>query len=467
MQDPSVVHPPGPRRHTARRRRPTSRWQGRSLRPLNTGRLAATSAHLVTMMLVIGVAAPAAGATTRTHAGIAEQKRTTSTSPAGTADMTLYGSPGSGAILTDLLSGSSGDDPESTASASADGGVVEVRLFGREVVRAGGSRAEAGPGGSSSNATVLSVLGHELIGARSRSRNGSGTSETGYLSESCAATNGVICLALLYGRASSSDDEGSSSASSDTALVSACVGGNQQRPDDHCDGPVGATVGESRSRASHDKRSGESKSSQSNSGADVCIGGEDERSGRCDGVGAVLLSSSSRSGASPGKEPTSESAASLATIEAGGEKVVSIDQSADVSVPPGCPSGSVACLSLNQTRSSAASGGSSRARVLGAEVLPDEDGDGVLGAGAGESGTSASGDNAVLGTRTRPPASAASRGAGGDGSMIQGVLATTGVGVTPLAVFGFLSIIAGAFVTRRSSGAGASNAFRGNLLHEG
>lgn len=347
------------------------------------------------------------------------------------------------------------ESQEEPASARAEGGVVEVRAFGREIVRAGGTGSQSGNEGSSSDATVLSVLGHEVIGAHSGSRNGSGSSQTGYLTESCEATGGSVCLALLYGRASSSDDQNSTSGSSDTALVSACIGGEQESPEQHCDGPVGATVGESHSRSSQNKRTGEAESTQSSSGADVCIGGENERTGKCDGVGAVLLSSQARSEASPGEEGTGGAESSVATLEVGGQNVATVDES--TAVPPGCrEEESETCLSLNDKDANAESGGSgSSGRVLGVEVLPDESGEGVVSGAAGESATSASAGEKVRGERLTRPDSTGPQVAGANAQRAQGAfaLAATGAGVLRVSVVGLLLIAAGLFMMRRQPSA--------------
>lgn len=281
------------------------------------------------------------------------------------------------------------------ATATAEGVVVDIALMDQEVVRLSGTSAGTGSDGSSADVTVLSVLGHEVIGAHASSDGGPSESETGLATESCEASGGALCLSLLYGRATASETGSSSTGTGDAALGSACVGGEQTTPVEECDGAVGLTIGESHSRASQDKGDRSAESSQSTSGVDLCLGGEN-RAGTCEGLGVILLSSSSESSAAPGTQ-RGEAEASTAVVEAGGEEQVALDQPGSIAVPPGCPAdASVVCVTLNDADTSAKA---PTAAAADAVVVPRADGDVAAGGVSRSASTASAPPSAVLGGR--------------------------------------------------------------------
>ncbi|HVL65585.1 MAG TPA: hypothetical protein VM573_10500 [Actinomycetota bacterium] len=338
-----------------------------------------------------------------------------------------------GSVETTEGGGSQGDDEEQgvtvsdgpaggSASATASGGVVRVELLGQEIIAIGQSSAETDDEGSSSDATFLRVLGHKVIGSDAESSgNNDSRSEQGYLMESCEATGGAICVALLYSNAESSSREesgqnGSSSSKesrSDTSGASFCIGGSEEYDprEGNCDGIIGGTVLESHSKASQEtssssgededgntysESSGSSEADQETNGATVCVGGENE-DGHCDGIGASVLHAESHSEASSDGEKSNEQDSHIVAVDAAGEEQVAIDQSGDI--PPGCSDAesNTVCISLNDNNSDAeAEGGAGgNATVLGVEILSDGDdstGDGA----AGEAGTGADAEGGLV-----------------------------------------------------------------------
>lgn len=284
-----------------------------------------------------------------------------------------------------------GGDNDRWATASAEGGVLRASVGGNEIVRAGSTGAKTDRDHSaSSDATVLALFGHEVIGAHSKAHDGSSEAETGYLTETCEASDGALCVALLYGRAASDDNRSSSSAESDTALASACAGGNRHDPTEQCEGGVNAEVGRSHSDASQDKSAGSAEANQVSDGAAVCLGGHNDQTGACDGLGVTVLHAESHSSASPdGSDGSSDS--SIVAVDAGGEEQFAVDQEGDISVPPGCPEGqSLVCITLNSDTDADAGGGSGDgATAIEVALLPDDGGDNAADGQAGQAVTDA------------------------------------------------------------------------------
>jgi hypothetical protein len=291
--------------------------------------------------------------------------------------------------------------------AQASGAVVDVTIAGQDVVKVSESKTQSDPNGGSGETTVLAVAGHRIIGSDSSSSQGTSASTVGFLTETCSATNGAVCLALLYGKTTS---EAGTTNSSDayTAVAHACVGGNEKETEAHCEGPIGVTVGESRSHSAYDAN-GSARANESSTGADICLGGENEQ-GVCEGIGVVLLHASSSAEASPRRQGTSDGRSSIAIIEAGGEEQTSLSQSDTIEVPPGCPEGgSLLCVGLNQGESSATAGGAaSGQRVIEIDVLPGAIGGEDLASGIlSNAGTGVQAEDAAMGRREPPVVAAA------------------------------------------------------------
>jgi len=325
-------------------------------------------------------------------------------------------------------------EQEAHAAASSSGSVVDLDVMGEDALTVSESSSSAGQsqsggsssGGSSSKATLLSVLGQELWGAEANSEEGANERE-GLLLEVtdqiCSGTGGQLCVSLLYEERTSSKDDGNSEkksvasvcaggeqeqashdcdgpvsltvgyagasahedengseSSSDTAVLDACVGSEGHSASDTCDGPIGGRVAESHSDSASETDSPEegdqsAESGAENSAAEVCAGGENAKTGMCDGVGAVVLHSESYSSANTQGGSKSEGLAQTVALEAEGEEQFSITEETEISVPPDCPEQSIVCLFLNTVESEAEAGkagGSATAVVI-------EVGDGILG----------------------------------------------------------------------------------------
>ena len=325
-------------------------------------------------------------------------------------------------------------EEEAHATASSSGSVVDLDVLGEEALTVSESSSAAGQsqsggsssGGSSSKATLLSVLGQELWGAEANSEEGANERE-GLLLEVtdqiCSGSGGQLCVSVLYEERTSSkadgnseeksvasvcaggeqeqashdcdgpvsltvgyagasahEDENGSESSSDTAVLDACVGSEAHSASDTCDGPIGGRVAESHSDSasetdSPDEGDQSAESGAENSAAEVCAGGEDAKSGMCDGVGAVVLHSESYSSANTQGGSKSEGLAQTVAIEAEGEEQFSITEETVIALPPDCPEQSIVCLFLNTVESGAEAGKAGGS----ATAVEIEVGDGILG----------------------------------------------------------------------------------------
>ncbi|MCA1833195.1 MAG: hypothetical protein ABR548_01355 [Actinomycetota bacterium] len=325
-----------------------------------------------------------------------------------------------------------------TSSAHAEGFILQLVISGNEIVKASSTEADTRSGQSSADATVLAVLGHELIGAHAASSGGSAESETGYLTESCDASSGSLCLALLYGHAQSQDGTAASSGKSDTAGASACAEGNQARPEDNCGGPIGLTVAESHSTASQDKTTGAAEATQSVTGGDLCVGGENDE-GTCTGLGIVVLHSEAESKAAPGSGSSSGDS-SILTVESGGEEQFSLDQPGTIALPPDCPTGgSLVCLTVNDVDTSATAVAPSASATVADIVVVPMTGGAVAGGTGSHSGTNASAGPRVKGVTRRAPPPAPAR------------LPTTGLSLALLLLMSASALAVGSRLRRQST----------------
>lgn len=279
----------------------------------------------------------------------------------------------------------------SSATASADGAVLEIQAAGKDVLVIGrtGSSAEQDRT-ASAHGSVLAAAGHEIVGSRADSGGGQSSSSTGYLTESCDLSSGSVCLALLYGRSSAQQSGSSSFAESYASLLSVCMGGSAERPEERCDGLIEARIAESRSSAQQDQESGLSYGEQEVRGADACVGGTADANGTCEGIGVGLLHSGSSSRATSSGR-TASTRGSVATVEAGGQERLSLLEPEHLSLPPGCAGDALVCATVNRHRSAASSGtGESNREATRVEAAKDAaDGDDVLSGTASRSNAGA------------------------------------------------------------------------------
>jgi hypothetical protein len=131
--------------------------------------------------------------------------------------------------------------------------------------------------------------------------------------------------------------------------VGACLGGGQVG--EACDAPVQAGVGESRSEADREQRSGRTTASSSSRLASLCligpalpIPGLDATDG-C-GLGVTALSSEGRAD-SGGAQPAATRDSSVAGVTIAGQEQ-EIDQTEAVELPENCTTPSALCAFLNQ-----------------------------------------------------------------------------------------------------------------------
>lgn len=266
---------------------------------------------------------------------------------------------------------SSSEGTDAGTETTADGNNLRVDVAGQEVLRAGGSEASAGGGNSSSGTTLLAVLGHQILGTSSEhDQTGWEESTFGTLGFTCAASDGALCVDLLYGH---SWADGSSS-SSDTDAAYLCLAGGQTAPDETCEGPVALRVLDSHSDAS------DSGSRQSSEGARLCLGNEDA-DGVCQGVGVSVLESDSTNDGGGGEDGTT----TLGSLEAQGAEQGSVGDPQAIDAPPDCPDGgSLICVNLNDDNST--DDGDEGRETVDGDVGPGaNDGDDVAHVIGGES----------------------------------------------------------------------------------
>jgi hypothetical protein len=264
---------------------------------------------------------------------------------------------------TDALIHVDGSDSDQSggSSASSYGHVIDLDVGGSDVLDVGHSSASSSTSdGSSADATVLGVAGQELAGAHAEDGE---TDETGLLLELCGMTGGLACLGLIYGYATA----GEGSSSSDTAILDACLGGDdtERRSTESCAGLLWLSIFDSHADASSDEDG--ASASESSNGVSACVGGHDDE-GSCSVIGVRLLHSES----SASSDGETDGGSYIAGIEQGGDETTIGSDEVHVDVPPDCPEdASVVCVALNE---GGAEAGSAQQTLAGIEVLPGEDG---------------------------------------------------------------------------------------------
>lgn len=239
--------------------------------------------------------------------------------------------------------------------------VAQVFLADSDLLTLGHTNSQTEDDGESSgDVTILALGGNELLGAHSNSREGPEEDTSDLLGIGlCDATGGILCV--LYAHTEATEDGNQTSAEAHHAVLWLCLGGadgTQHPTDEFCSGPVFASVGEGHSGTETDKGSGQTTSRARTSLADVCLGGIDEASGRCSGLGVVVTDSSAEADAPSQNSPGTSSRGSFIAVELGGDAIIEIADPTDVTLPPGCPeSGSLLCLFLSQGEDSAFPGG--------------------------------------------------------------------------------------------------------------
>ncbi len=335
-----------------------------------------------------------------------------------------------GVNLTKDVDGSSGSSGGSSAASYAQ--VLNLDVGGNDVLDVGHSSASSSSSdGDGADSTVIGIAGQEIAGAHAEDGE---TDETGLLLELCGMTDGFVCLGLIYAYATA----GGGSASSDSAVLDACIGGDdaERRSTESCAGLLWLSILDSHADASSDDEG--AAASESSNGVAACVGGHDDE-GACSGLGVRALHSES-SASSKGE---SEGGSYLLGIEQGGDETTIGSEEVHVDVPPGCPEGaSVVCLALNQGSSEA---GSNQQTLAGVEILPGEDDaagqgqafDGSTSASSGEPGEVS--DKDVKANDEGDPAARAPRVKAAPG----GALPFTGAGLAVFLMLGLAAVALG------------------------
>jgi hypothetical protein len=327
------------------------------------------------------------------------------------------------------------------SSSSAEGHIVTTDLLDSDLLDISQTTSSTDANGCAADATVLALVGTKLMGTEADCSPGQSVSaETGYLTEVCEASGGAVCLALLYGKATTMDSPTSMFSSSDTAITSACLGGESMHPTDGCAGPVFLGVGRTHSDSTRSKDGRSAAANEWARLAELCLGGRDAVSGKCSGLGINLGHSEAHGSASPSGVDTSSESYILG-IEAQGEDVIKVAPDA-LDLPADCYGTDPAlCAALNQTvESTTGSSGAINQEGVSAELS------GILDAGVDNAGVSVDvtkvkgvqvsppkAPNVKPGPNNRPPAFAGPAGP---------ALANTGANIT--ATIGFALVLIGA-----------------------
>lgn len=230
------------------------------------------------------------------------------------------------------------DDPVSPDHASADS--LTAELAETPVAEIGRTDSTIGDDDkASADASVLSLGGHEIIGAHAKGNESSSAGDP--LEPVCEATEGALCAELVKAEAESSEAGGAQSSQSATEVVGACVGGDDATATE-CSGPVGAGVLTSESDIERGK-DGHTRASSSSAVAEVCVA-PDPLTG-CT-LGAEALSSE---GESDSNGNTASKDATFLGLEIAGQEIALIEDPTAIELAPDCPDGmQVACVFLLQ-----------------------------------------------------------------------------------------------------------------------
>ncbi len=278
------------------------------------------------------------------------------------------GTPAPSPTSDDDSEGHETEDPK--APDHGRGTVGDVDLQDQDVATVGDSDATVEDDDSTTaDSTLLAIGGQEIMGAHADS---SGEKESHFgdpLAPLCDGSEGQVCLRLLYADAWASDDGDTSSSHSQSGVADACLGGTNTDPAGECDGQASVGVLNSHGHADRDQASGQTMASSKSDIADVCLKDDPSTEGCALGAGALHSSGQSDSG---GSQAAAERESYLLAVDAGGKEQGRYSDPTDVSLPPGCPSGtSLVCVFLNQGETYVGKGVAGHAQeALHAAVLP-------------------------------------------------------------------------------------------------
>ncbi|HVF53793.1 MAG TPA: hypothetical protein VNC78_09340 [Actinomycetota bacterium] len=348
-------------------------------------------------------------------------------------------------------------EAEVTGGAHAEATVLHVGIGEQEIITISHSEADARDDSCAAGGAAISILGALELGGTDDAECTAGqeVNNEGSLLSTCEPSGGALCIALLYGRATTSDNADQTSSSSQHDVLNVCVGGEQTSPSQDCTGnTIGARVAHSEAGASRNKKDGAAHAEQENSLVELCIGGTNPETGACDGLGLILLHSESSGDARPGADGEFTGDAYILAIDQGGERTVVPVGDSEGDLPPGCsddPEGPGSlCAALNDSDVSVEAGkGSGHDQVITLDV-----GDVIVG--DVDNGVIEADSTKVKAEKVKPPAppkppkkekpkKKAPTLAGPAGP----ALATTGASVIPALVLAFALILLGARLVRR------------------
>lgn len=204
-------------------------------------------------------------------------------------------------------------------------------------------------GSTHSDATVLGLLGNELVGSEAAS---DGVTEAGdNLTEGIGeATGGALSLSLLYHDTVAMVDDESSSAGARGGVLGLCLLGNEPSvTSSECEGLLGAGAAEGLGVAERDTKTGHTDAASFNELVQACLGGTRTDDFACEGLlGAQVLHSDS---ASDSRGPDTDRNSWLIGLDSGGNSVLKIEDPLELAVPPECGEPALVCLFLNQGES--------------------------------------------------------------------------------------------------------------------
>ncbi|MGH3903878.1 MAG: hypothetical protein ACRDTE_06785 [Pseudonocardiaceae bacterium] len=204
-------------------------------------------------------------------------------------------------------------------------------------------------GSTHSDATVLGLLGNEIVGSEAAS---DGVTEAGdNLTEGIGeATGGALSLSLLYHDTVAMVDDQSSSAGARGGVLALCALGNEPSvTSSECEGLLGAGAAEGLGVAERDTKTGHTDAASFNELVQACLGGTRTDDYACEGLlGAQVLHSDS---ASDSRGPNTERNSWLIGLDSGGNSILRIEDPLELAVPPECGEPAVLCLFLNQGES--------------------------------------------------------------------------------------------------------------------
>ncbi len=300
-------------------------------------------------------------------------------------------------------------------------------------------------GSTHSDATVLGLLGNELIGSKAAS--GAVTEAGDNLTKGIGeATNGALSLSLLYHDTIATVTDQSSFAGARGGVLALCLLGNKpSTTSSECEGLLAAGAAEGLGLAERDRKTGHTNAASFNELVNVCLGGKRTEDFACEGLlGTQVLHADSESDS---RGPATDRGSWLIGLDSGGNALFRLEDPLSLAVPPQCGEPALLCLFLNQGESFLFGNGAASAQeALHLDLLNGTPLDILLELGRAET--------IVHQEKPKPPEKPKD-GAKEPGKDDKDDLAVTGADIAPLLAGAFLLIGMGALTvaaTRRRIG---------------